>query len=57
MARTLSRMVDHFTTEPEGHIGLASLLVRVDAMGGSMDIRSEVGSGTQVTVTSPPEIN
>jgi two-component system NarL family sensor kinase len=41
----------------EGHIGLASLLVRVDAMGGSMDIRSEVGFGTQVTVTSPPEIN
>jgi two-component system, NarL family, sensor kinase len=39
----------------EGHIGLASLLVRVDAMGGSMDIRSEVGFGTQVTVTSPPE--
>jgi two-component system, NarL family, sensor kinase len=39
----------------EGHIGLASLLVRVDAMGGSMDIRSEVGFGTQLTVTSPPE--
>jgi two-component system, NarL family, sensor kinase len=41
----------------EGHIGLASLLVRCDAMGGSMDIRSKVGFGTQVTVTSPPEIN
>jgi two-component system NarL family sensor kinase len=41
----------------EGHIGLASLLVRVDAMGGSMDVRSATGFGTQVTVTSPPEIN
>jgi two-component system, NarL family, sensor kinase len=39
----------------DGHIGLASLLVRVDAMGGSMDINSVIGYGTQVTVTSPPE--
>jgi two-component system, NarL family, sensor kinase len=39
----------------EGHIGLASLLVRFDAMGGSMDVSSAVGYGTQITVTSPPE--
>jgi two-component system NarL family sensor kinase len=39
----------------DGHIGLGSLLARFDAMGGSMDISSEVGYGTQVTVTSPPE--
>jgi two-component system, NarL family, sensor kinase len=39
----------------EGHIGLGSLLVRVDAMGGSMDINSAIGYGTQVTVTSPRE--
>jgi len=39
----------------DGHIGLGSLLARFDAMGGAMDIRSEVGFGTQVTVTSPRE--
>lgn len=39
----------------DGHIGLGSLLARFDAMGGSMDVSSEVGWGTQVTVTSPPE--
>ena len=39
----------------DGHIGLGSLLARFDAMGGSMDVRSEIGYGTQVTVTSPPE--
>lgn len=39
----------------DGHIGLGSLLARFDAMGGSMDISSEVGYGTQVTVTSPRE--
>ncbi len=33
-----------------GHIGLASLQVRVEAMGGSMSISSESGYGTQVTV-------
>lgn len=33
-----------------GHIGLASLQVRVEAMGGSMSISSEPGYGTQVTV-------
>ncbi|ULE34801.1 sensor histidine kinase [Mycobacterium sp. IDR2000157661] len=36
-----------------GHIGLGSLLARFDAMGGSMRIDSEPGSGTRVTVTSP----
>lgn len=35
----------------EGHIGLASLQVRIDAMGGSMAISSEAGFGTQVRVT------
>ncbi|OMC34026.1 ATPase [Mycobacterium sp. GA-1841] len=35
----------------EGHIGLASLQVRIEAMGGSMAISSEIGYGTQVRVT------
>jgi two-component system NarL family sensor kinase len=39
----------------EGHIGLASLQARFDAMGGTMVIDSTVGGGTAVTVTSPPE--
>ncbi|WP_319450253.1 MULTISPECIES: sensor histidine kinase [unclassified Mycobacterium] len=39
----------------EGHIGLGSLLVRFDAMGGAIDIDSQLGGGTLVTVTSPPE--
>jgi two-component system, NarL family, sensor kinase len=39
----------------EGHIGLGSLLVRFDAMGGAIDIASAPGKGTLVTVTSPPE--
>ena len=39
----------------DGHIGLGSLLARFDAMGGAMDIDSQVGDGTRVTVTSPPE--
>lgn len=39
----------------EGHIGLGSLLVRFDAMGGSMHIDSAPGGGTQMTVTSPAE--
>jgi two-component system, NarL family, sensor kinase len=41
----------------DGHIGLGSLLARFDAMGGSMNINSRAGYGTQVTVTSPPETN
>lgn len=39
----------------DGHIGLGSLLARFDAMGGSMQIHSAPGHGTQITVTSPPE--
>ena len=39
----------------EGHIGLASLQARFDAMGGAMTIDSGVGRGAVVTVTSPPE--
>jgi two-component system, NarL family, sensor kinase len=39
----------------DGHIGLGSLLARFDAMGGAMDINSEIGHGTKVTATSPPE--
>jgi two-component system, NarL family, sensor kinase len=39
----------------DGHIGLGSLLARFDAMGGAMEINSQIGYGTQVTVTSPPE--
>ncbi|WP_395309057.1 sensor histidine kinase [Mycobacterium sp. AMU20-3851] len=38
-----------------GHIGLGSLQVRVDSMGGSMAVDSAPGRGTTVTVTSPPE--
>jgi len=37
----------------EGHIGLASLAVRVDAIGGSMKITSTVGGGTRASVTTP----
>lgn len=39
----------------DGHIGLGSLLVRFDAMGGAIDIDSKAGHGTRVTVISPPE--
>jgi two-component system NarL family sensor kinase len=41
----------------EGHIGLASLQARFDAMGGAMAIDSTPGHGTRVTVTSPPEVS
>jgi two-component system, NarL family, sensor kinase len=41
----------------EGHIGLASLQARFDAMGGAMAIDSTLGAGTTVTVTSPPEVS
>jgi two-component system NarL family sensor kinase len=41
----------------EGHIGLASLQVRLDSMGGAMVIDSEIDHGTLVTVTSPPEVD
>ncbi|WP_407686035.1 sensor histidine kinase [Mycobacterium sp. HUMS_1102779] len=36
----------------EGHIGLASLMVRIDAMGGSMNLTSTPGGGTRVSVTT-----
>ncbi len=39
----------------EGDIGLGSLSARCEAMGGAMDIESQIGTGTRVTVTSPPE--
>jgi two-component system, NarL family, sensor kinase len=37
----------------EGHIGLASLTVRIDAMGGSMKLASTIGGGTRASVTTP----
>ena len=37
----------------EGHIGLASLAVRIEAMGGSMKLTSAIGGGTRATVTTP----
>jgi two-component system, NarL family, sensor kinase len=39
----------------EGHIGLGSLLVRFESMGGLLQLSSRNGRGTAVTVTSPPE--
>jgi two-component system NarL family sensor kinase len=36
----------------DGHIGLASLVARVEAMGGSVDINSAGERGTQATVTT-----
>ncbi|MDZ4235398.1 MAG: ATP-binding protein, partial [Dietzia sp.] len=41
----------------EGHIGLGSLLARFEATGGSMRISTDSGYGTQVTVTSPTELD
>lgn len=37
----------------EGHIGLASLAVRVEAMGGSMKLTPVAGGGTRASVTAP----
>jgi two-component system NarL family sensor kinase len=37
----------------EGHIGLASLAVRIDAMGGSMKLTSTIGAGTRASMTTP----
>ena len=37
----------------EGHIGLASLAVRTEAMGGSMKLTSAIGGGTRASVTAP----
>jgi two-component system NarL family sensor kinase len=41
----------------EGHIGLASLVVAVEAIGGAMDFAERPGGGTLVTVTIPDELN
>jgi two-component system NarL family sensor kinase len=38
-----------------GHIGLGSLTIRFEAMGGSIDIDSRPGRGTRVTAMSPPQ--
>jgi two-component system NarL family sensor kinase len=40
----------------EGHIGLASLIVGVEATGGSVDFSPRPGGGTVVTVTVPDEV-
>jgi two-component system NarL family sensor kinase len=37
----------------DGHIGLASLAVRIDATGGSMKLTSTIGAGTRASVTTP----
>ena len=37
----------------QGHIGLASLGVRIDAMGGWMKLTSTNGGGTRASVTAP----
>jgi len=37
----------------QGHIGLASLAARIDAMGGSMKLTSTIGGGTRASVTTP----
>ncbi len=39
----------------EGHIGLASLMVAVEATGGSVEFGERPGGGTIVTVTVPDE--
>lgn len=39
----------------EGHIGLASLIVAVEATGGSIQFRERPGGGTVATVTVPDE--
>ncbi len=37
----------------DGHIGLASLVIRIDAVGGAMSIDRPSGGGTRVTITVP----
>ena len=37
----------------DGHIGLASLAARVEAMGGTMDFVPADGGGTRATITTP----
>ena len=44
-------LVDERITE--GHIGLASLVARAEAMGGTMDIVPADGGGTRATITTP----
>jgi two-component system NarL family sensor kinase len=41
----------------EGHIGLASLVVAVEATGGAMDFAEQPGGGTLVTVSIPDELH
>jgi two-component system NarL family sensor kinase len=41
----------------EGHIGLASLVVAVEATGGAMDFAEQPGGGTRVTVSIPDELH
>ncbi len=41
----------------EGHIGLASLMVAVEAAGGSVEFSDRTGGGTVVTVTVPDDIH
>lgn len=41
----------------EGHIGLASLVVAVEAVGGSVDFTSGPSGGSEVTLTVPNELN
>ena len=36
-----------------GHLGLHTMTERADAIGGSVDIRSESGAGTRVVLTVP----
>lgn len=37
----------------EGHFGLVSMVERVQAIGGTLDVQSEPGHGTSITVTLP----
>lgn len=39
----------------DGHIGLGSLVMRVEAMGGSFDLASTPGAGTRASVTLPAD--
>jgi two-component system NarL family sensor kinase len=44
-------VLDHKVAE--GHIGLSSLLVGVEAMGGSVELVDTAGGGTTAIVTVP----
>jgi signal transduction histidine kinase len=41
--------------DPAGGSGLAGLADRVEALGGSIDVRSAAGTGTHITVDLPAE--